>query len=196
MLEDTIHINNLCFEIQQFSGSEKKLVKPLQNFFFDLICIEKGSLWTTPKMEKKIFGRNNNRSSVFRKFLFYQNIICFDWVMNLFLSSVMFLSKKCHFQLKQLWYTLKWKKREATWFQRSLEFWAYMSMFYGVYKVTGKNEGQFPSPALTWRTDRWIYRKKTTPHAFFNLGDGDHYVSSPDYPPLLLSPLLPREYFL
>ena len=35
MLEDTININNLCFEIQQFSGSEKKLVKPLgKNCFF------------------------------------------------------------------------------------------------------------------------------------------------------------------
>ena len=29
----------------------------------------------------------------FRKFLFYQNIICFDWVMNFFLSSVMFSVK-------------------------------------------------------------------------------------------------------
>ena len=132
------------------------------------------------------FGRNNNRSSAFRKFLFYQDIICFDWVMNLFLSSVMFLSEKCHFQLKQLWYTLKWKKREATWFQRSFEFWAYMSMFYGVYKVTRKNEGQFPSPTLTWRTNLWIFGKKTAPHEFFNfLCDGDHYVSSPYYPPLL-----------
>ena len=52
--------------------------------------------------EKKIFfGRNNkSRSSGFRKFLFYQNIICFDWVMNLFLSWVMFSVKKVPFPAK------------------------------------------------------------------------------------------------
>ena len=105
MLEDTININNLCFEIEQFSGSEKKLVKPLgKNCFFGPNLHRKGVI-----MEFIFFGRNNNRSSVFRKFLFYQNIICFDWVMNLFLSSVIFLSKKCHFQLKQLWL---WNERK------------------------------------------------------------------------------------
>ena len=58
-----------------------------------------------PRWKKIFFGRNNkNRWSAFRKFLFYQNIICFDWVMIFFLSSLQwcFLSKKCHFQLKQL----------------------------------------------------------------------------------------------
>ena len=46
------------------------------------------------------FGRNNkSRSSAFRKFLFYQNI-CFDWVMNFFLSSVMFSVKKVSFPAK------------------------------------------------------------------------------------------------
>ena len=40
--------------------------------------------------EKYFFGRNNkSRSSAFRKFLFYQNIICLDWVMNPFLFWVM-----------------------------------------------------------------------------------------------------------
>ena len=55
MLQDAININSLCFEIQQFLGSTKKLVKPLKNCFLDPICIEKGSLWTTPKMKKKFF---------------------------------------------------------------------------------------------------------------------------------------------
>ena len=63
----------------QSSSSEKKLVKPVKNCFLEPICTEKGSLWAIPKMEKKKFGKNNKvRSSAFRKFLFYQNIICFD----------------------------------------------------------------------------------------------------------------------
>ena len=80
----------------QSSSSEKKLVKPLKNCFFG------------PNLHRKevimghaqdgnffFFGTNNkSRSSAFRKFLFYQNIICFDWVMNLFLSWVMFSVKK------------------------------------------------------------------------------------------------------
>ena len=51
-----------------------------------------------------LFGRNNkSRSSDFRNFLLYHNIICFGWVMDLFLFSfcVFFLSEKGHFQLKQ-----------------------------------------------------------------------------------------------
>ena len=36
----------------------------------------------------------------FRKFLFYQNTICFDWVMNFFLSWVMFSAKKVSFPAK------------------------------------------------------------------------------------------------
>ena len=51
--------------------------------------------------EKYFFGRNNkSRSSAFRKFLFYQNIICLDWVMNLFLFWVMFSDKKVSFPAK------------------------------------------------------------------------------------------------
>ena len=46
-------------------------------------------LWAMPKVGKTFFGRNNkSRLSAFRKFLFYQNIVCFDWVMNLFLLCV------------------------------------------------------------------------------------------------------------
>ena len=42
----------------------------------DPICTEKRSLWATPKMEKHFFGKNKkSRSSAFRKFLFYQNIM-------------------------------------------------------------------------------------------------------------------------
>ena len=85
----------------QSRSSEIKLVKPLKNCFLDPICTEKRSLWATHMMENFFFGRNNkSRSSAFRKFLFYQNIIFFDWVMDLSLSWVMFSVKKVSFPAK------------------------------------------------------------------------------------------------
>ena len=83
------------------SSSKKKLVKPLKNCFLDpmAICIEKGSLWTTPKMKKNVFGRNNkSRSSAFRKFLFYIKISCYEFF-SIF-SEVMFSVKKVSFPAK------------------------------------------------------------------------------------------------
>ena len=60
---------------------------------------KKGSLWTAPSMEwfngMVFFGRNNkNRSSVFRKLLFFA--VCFDWVSyeSCSFNWVMFLVKK------------------------------------------------------------------------------------------------------
>ena len=56
-----------------------------------------------PKWKTIFFGRNNksaSRSPAFRNFLFYQNIICFGWVMNLSLSWVMFSVKKVSFPAK------------------------------------------------------------------------------------------------
>ena len=70
-------------------------------FFLDPNYTESRSLWATPKMEKIFFFKNKkSRSSAFWKFLFYQNIMCFDWVMNLFPSWVMFSVKKLSFPAK------------------------------------------------------------------------------------------------
>ena len=76
----SLFFHNIGLTLAQIFRSEKKLVKPFKNCFLDPICTEKGSLWAMPKVEKSFFfGRNNkSRSSAFRKFLFYQNIICFD----------------------------------------------------------------------------------------------------------------------
>ena len=70
----------------------KKLVKPLKNCFLDPICTEKRSLWATPKMEN-FFGR---QIISFPESFYFIKIpcICFDWVMNLFLSWVMFSVQK------------------------------------------------------------------------------------------------------
>ena len=74
--------------------------------FFGPICKKKRSLWTTPKIKQNFLAEvpNENRSSTFRNFLFYQNMIygLTDlWIF--FYLEWCFLSKKCHFQLKQLW---------------------------------------------------------------------------------------------
>ena len=87
----------------QSRSSEKKLVKPLKNCFWQTQFPQKGHYGPHPN-EKQFFGRNNKRwLSAFRNFLFYQNILfwlSFDWSFSI-LSDV-FLSNKCHFQLKQL----------------------------------------------------------------------------------------------
>ena len=75
-------------------SSEIKLVKSLKNCFLGPICTKKGVIMGHAQNKNSFFGwYNKSRSSAFR------NIICFDWVMNL---KWCFLSKKCHFQLKQL----------------------------------------------------------------------------------------------
>ena len=84
-----------CAEIQQ---SEKKLVKPLKNCFLDPICIEKGSLWTTPKMKKNFFlveiAKADHQLS--ESFYFIKIYILTElWIF--FLSSVMFSVKKVSF---------------------------------------------------------------------------------------------------
>ena len=83
----------------QSSSSEKKLVKPLKNCFFGPNLHRRGHYG--PRQDGIFSGRNNkSRWSTFRKFLFYQNIICFDWVKNLFLSWVMLSVKKVSFPAK------------------------------------------------------------------------------------------------
>ena len=94
-----------CVAIQKFW---KKLVKPLKNY---------GPL---PIWKNNIFGRNNKRrSSAFTKFLFYQNI-CFDWVMNLFLSWVMlFCQKSVISSVKTAMYRML---HNCPWLFKSFEF--------------------------------------------------------------------------
>ena len=85
----------------QSSSSEKKLVKLLKNCFFGPNLHRKGVITAHSQHRKRFFSWNNkSRSSAFRKFLFYQNIICFDWVMSLFLSWEMFSVKKVLFPAK------------------------------------------------------------------------------------------------
>ena len=89
----------------QSSSSEKKLLKIA---FLGPICTKKGHYGPHPKWKIIFFGKNNNSRSSAPRNLFYQNIICFGWVvMNFFLSWVMFFVKKVSFPvLKQLCITL------------------------------------------------------------------------------------------
>ena len=70
-------VESSYFSIDEFNSRSEK---PLTNYFLSPICIKKGSLRATPKIKKPhFFGRNDkSRSSSFRNFLLYQNIICFD----------------------------------------------------------------------------------------------------------------------
>ena len=106
MLKGSININNLCWNPAASSKKKKKMAKPLKIAFFGPICTKKGLLWVTSKMQNNKRRNNKRRSSGFRNFLFSQNIICFSWVMNLFLSWVMFFVKKVSFSKKQLWMLL------------------------------------------------------------------------------------------
>ena len=73
----------------------------LKIVFFLSNLHKKGVIMDHAHNGKFFLGRNkNSRSSPFRNFLFYQNIICFDWVF--FYLEWCFLLKKSHFQPKQL----------------------------------------------------------------------------------------------
>ena len=95
MLEDTININNLCWN----PAVLKKAGKTSEKLFLDPICIEKGSLWTTPKMKKKFFlveiAKADHQLSESFYFIKISYILTELWIF--FLSSVMFSVKKVSF---------------------------------------------------------------------------------------------------
>ena len=96
-LEDSININNLCHNPVVL----KKMVKPLKNCFLGLNLHKNRSLLDTPKLKKNFFGRNNKSiSSVFRNFLFYQNMFWLSY------ESFSIFSDYSSQQLKQLWIAL------------------------------------------------------------------------------------------
>ena len=107
-----------CVAIQQFW---KKLVKPLKNCFFGSIFHKYGVIMGCSH-HGTFFSRRNNksRSSAFRNFLFYQNIICFDWVITPFLSWVMFSVKKASFPAKT---AVQWNLLPGLWAYSNLVEW-------------------------------------------------------------------------
>ena len=75
MLGYLININSLCSNPVVLKKKDKISNKKC---FFGPSLHKKGPLWATPKQKNNCFSRNNkSRSSAFRDFLFYQNIICF-----------------------------------------------------------------------------------------------------------------------
>ena len=97
MLGDSIDINNLCCNLLAL----KKFVKNSKNCFLGPINAQERSHYGPRPNEKQFFGTNNkSQLSAFRNFLLYQNIICFGWVVNLFLSWAMFFVKKMSFLTK------------------------------------------------------------------------------------------------
>ena len=79
----------------QSSSSEKKLVKLLNIAIFGPNLHKKGVSMSHIQTKKYLFGINSkNRSSAFRKFLFYQNIII---SLSLFLFCVVLFCQKGSF---------------------------------------------------------------------------------------------------
>ena len=93
MLGDSININNLCCNPVVLKKKIGKISKKL--LFWAKFVQKRGHYGQLPKWKTIFLGRNTkNRSSAFRNFLFYQNVICFGWVINFFPSWVMFFVKK------------------------------------------------------------------------------------------------------
>ena len=83
--------------------SQKKVGKTSQKlFFWDQFAQKGGHLKI--KWKTIFFGGNKKQISFQKLFILLPNYyMCFDWVMNLFVSWVMFfVQKRCHLQLKQL----------------------------------------------------------------------------------------------
>ena len=92
------------------SSFEKKAGKTSEKIaFLDPICIEKGSLWTTPKMKKNFFLVEITKADhqLSESFYFIKILYVLTELWIFFYLQWCFFSKKCHFQLKQLW-PLRW----------------------------------------------------------------------------------------
>ena len=88
------------------SSSEKKPVKPLKNCFFGPNSHRKGVLMGYAQDEKKFFLAEITIADVQLSESFYfikiSYVLTELWIF--FYLEWCFLSKKCHFQLKQLWW--------------------------------------------------------------------------------------------
>ena len=80
MLGDSININNLsCNPVIR-----KKIAKTIFKKMLFLVhsCTKKVSAWATPKLKNNSFCCKNNKADhkVSKKFLFYQNTMCFSFL--------------------------------------------------------------------------------------------------------------------
>ena len=87
--------------------------------------------------EKEIFfGRNNkSRPLAFRNILFYQNATCLDWVINLFVSWVMFFVKKVSFPAKTA-VAENFVKNLTNWFSSNLNIQFALDSIHITLKIT------------------------------------------------------------
>ena len=84
----------------QSSSSEKKLVKPLKSCFFGPNLHRKGVIMCHAQDGKKIFWQKYHQLSESFYFIKISYVLTELWIF--FYIEWYFLSKKCHFQLKQL----------------------------------------------------------------------------------------------
>ena len=90
MLKDSININN-CNWNQVVSENKRAKCKTSKNYHFWGNFHNNGIPMGHAQNKSTIFFFRNNktRSKAFRIFLFDQNIMCFSWVINVFLFCVM-----------------------------------------------------------------------------------------------------------
>ena len=88
------------------SSSEKKLVKPLKNCFFGPNLHRKGVIMDHAQDEKKFFLVEITKTDhqLSESFYFIKILYVLTELWIFFYLEWWFLSKKCHFQLKQLCY--------------------------------------------------------------------------------------------
>ena len=92
-----------------------------------------------PKMKKIFFGRNNkSRPLAFRNILFYQNVACLNWVINLFVSWVMFFFKKVSFPAKTA-VAENFVKNLTNWFSSNLNIQFALDSIHITLKITRVN---------------------------------------------------------
>ena len=104
------------------------MVKTLKNYFFGPNLHKKVVIIGHAQNKKQFFGiSNKSRSSSFRNFLFYPNIICFGSIMNLFLYWVMFFVKNVSFPAKAAVTSPKNLQKQWRFFIQLLYAWLYLT---------------------------------------------------------------------
>ena len=148
MLQDWININN-CKKCYEKISSEKNLLKPLKITIFWPNFHNNGVPMGHTQNKKKIFLRNNKtRSKAFKNCLFYQNIICFGWVINVFLCCLMLFCFKVSFPaITAVIY------KQSFWNRERFEYYFGKSLKKTKTKITSSRWLQFKSSWLYYDTN-------------------------------------------
>ena len=99
----------------QSRSSEKKLVKPLKNCFFGPNFHKKGVIMGHAQNGKRFFLTEITKADhqLSESFYFIKMLYVLTELWTFFYLEWCFLSKKCHFQPKKLWFVVKYPKTSS-----------------------------------------------------------------------------------